>query len=214
MRVFVPFDATDPKTRLAPVLDSDERATVARAMLADVLDALDGLDHEPRVLATEDIECEVPVRVDDRPLTPAVNGALASVDGPAAVVMADLALATPTALARLFALDAGVVLAPGLGGGTNAVVARDPDFRVDYHGLSYLDHREAAADAGTDVATVDSFRLAVDVDDPGDLVDVLVHTDGHTASRLHELGIELSVDDGVALARDGDDVSNPGRERG
>lgn len=206
MRVFVPFDATDPKTRLAPVLDSDERATVARAMLADVLDALDDLDHEPCVLATDDVECAIPVRVDDRPLTPAVNGALTSVDGPAAVVMADLALATPEALARLFAPDAGVVLAPGLGGGTNAIVARDPDFRVDYHGLSYLDHRGGA----DDVATVDSFRLAVDVDDPGDLVDVLVHTDGHTASSLREIGIGLSVDGGVAIARDGERVTDGG----
>lgn len=193
MDVFVPFDARDPKTRLADLLDADEREAVARAMLRDVLAALDATDHQPRVLATADIDCAVPVRVDDRPLTPAVNDALATVDGPAGVVMADLALVTPDALARLFARDAGVVLAPGLGGGTNALVARDPDFRVDYHGRSYLDHREAASAVGSDVTTVDSFRLAVDVDDPADLVEVLVHTDGHTAETLRSLGFELTT---------------------
>ena len=199
MDVFVPFDARDPKTRLTDLFDADERETVARAMLRDVLAAFETIDHQPRVLATTDVDCDAPVVVDDRPLTPAVNDALASTDGPAAVVMADLALVTPDALARLFAPDADIVLAPGLGGGTNALVARDPAFRTDYHGLSYLDHREAAGDAGCDVATVDSFRLAVDVDDPADLVEVLVHTDGHTASTLHSLGVELTTTDSRAV---------------
>ncbi|MEF8787358.1 MAG: 2-phospho-L-lactate guanylyltransferase [Haloarculaceae archaeon] len=192
MRVFVPFDASNPKTRLSDLLDADERSAVARAMLRDVLDALADTAHQPQVLATDALDCAVPVTVDDRPLTPAVNDALASVDGPAAVVMADLALVTPDALARLFAPDAGVVLAPGLGGGTNALVARHPDFRVDYHDLSYQDHLDVAAAIGTDVATVDSFRLAVDVDDPADLVEVLLHTDGKTASTLRSLGVELA----------------------
>jgi 2-phospho-L-lactate guanylyltransferase len=192
MDVFVPFDARDPKTRLADLLDADERETLARAMLRDVLVAFDGIDHQPQVVATADVDCDVPVTVDDRPLTPAVNDALASADGPVAVVMADLALVTTGALERLLAPDADIVLAPGLGGGTNALVARDPAFRVDYHGLSYLDHHDVAVAAGCDVATVDSFRLAVDVDDRSDLVEVLVHTDGHTTSVLDSLGVELT----------------------
>ncbi len=202
MRVFVPFDARDPKTRLAPLLDEGERRTVARAMLRDVLAALREMSHDRCVLATEPIDCDCAVRVDERPLTPAVNDALTSVDGPAAVVMADLALATPAALGRLFDPDAGVTLAPGRGGGTNALVVRTEDFRVDYHGLSYRDHVTAAQDAGADVATVDSFRLSNDIDDPSDLVDVLVHTDGHTASALRDLDLSLALtDDGPAVTR-------------
>jgi 2-phospho-L-lactate guanylyltransferase len=202
MRVFVPFDARDPKTRLAPVLDEAERESLAWAMLRDVLDTLAATAHDPVVLATEDIEVDVPVSVDDRPLTPAVNDALTGVDGPAAVVMADLALVTTDALATLVAPDADVVLAPGLGGGTNALVARHPDFRVDYHGVSYRDHREAADAVGATLETVDSFRLAVDVDDPTDLAEVLIHTDGNTADCLREAGVELAVDGGrVAVSR-------------
>lgn len=198
MRVFVPFDSDDPKTRLGPRLDSDERATVARAMCRDVLDTLAETPHDPVVLATDNIDCDWPVRIDDQPLSSAVNDALTSTDSPAAVVMADLALATPPALERLFEPDTDVVLAPGLGGGTNALVARHPDFRVDYHGLSYRDHLAVAERVGAAVSTVDSFRLAVDIDDPGDLVEVLVHTDGHTAETLRQTGFEVTVEDGRA----------------
>lgn len=196
MDVFVPFDARNPKTRLGPLLDADERRSVSRAMLGDVLDALEAAGYEPTVLATDDVDCDAPVTVDDRPLTPAVNDVLSGAGGPVAVVMADLALLTPAALERLFEPAADVVLAPGLGGGTNALVSRHPDFRVDYHGTSYLDHREAAREAGASVATVDSFRLAVDVDDPPDLAEVLIHGAGATAEHLRERGVEVAVEGG------------------
>jgi 2-phospho-L-lactate guanylyltransferase len=205
MDVLVPFDGRDPKTRLADVLDADERRTLARTMLGDVLDAVDAAGHDPRVLATAPVDCAAPVTVDDRPLTPAVDDVLAGSDRPLAVVMADLALATPEALDRLVAPDADVVLAPGLGGGTNALVTRHPEFRVDYHGVSYRDHRGAARDVGASVATVDSFRLAVDVDDPTDLPEVLLHGRGDTADHLRQLGLELAATDGrVTVTRAGD----------
>lgn len=202
MEVVVPFDARDPKTRLGPFLTADERRTVARTMLGDVLDALSALGVEPRVLATAPVDCDAPVSVDERPLTPAVNAVLGAADGPVGVVMADLALATPPALERLFATEGELVLAPGLGGGTNALVARHPDVRVDYHGVSYRDHCEAARAAGATVSTVDSFRLAVDVDDPADLAEVLVHGAGETPSQLRDLGIEALVESGrVTVSR-------------
>jgi len=202
MDVLVPYDAREPKTRLGPFLTPTERRSVARSMLADVLDALSRVGAEPTVLATEDIAADVPVRVDERPLTPAVNAAIAERDGPVAVVMADLALATPAALDRLLTAEGDVVLAPGLGGGTNALLARHPDFRVDYHGVSYRDHREAARAVGAAVTTIDSFRLAVDVDDPPDLAEVLVHGDGETATHLRSLGVEIAPEGGrVAVSR-------------
>ncbi|PSQ60630.1 MAG: 2-phospho-L-lactate guanylyltransferase [Halobacteriales archaeon SW_9_67_25] len=202
MDVLVPYDTRDPKTRLGPFLTAAERRSLARAMLTDVLDSLSRVGVEPTVLATEAVEAGVPVRVDDRPLTPAVNAAIAGRDGPVAVVMADLGLATPAALERLLTAEGGVVLAPGLGGGTNALLARHPEFRVDYHGVSYRDHRAAARAVGAAVTTVDSFRLAVDVDDPADLAEVLVHGDGETATHLRTLGVEVTTDGGrVAVTR-------------
>ena len=215
MRVVVPFDASDPNTRLEPALDADERRAFAEAMLADVLGALRGAGCNPEILATAPVEGDADVTLDDRPLSSAVNDILAASDGPVAVVMADLPLVTPDVVARLLepvpreaetasgaAQDeaADVVIAPGLGGGTNAVVARHPDFRVDYHGVSYRDHREAAADVGATVRTVDSFRLALDVDDPADLAEVLLHSEGEAAAWLREAGFAVSAEDGRMTA--------------
>jgi len=198
MHVVVPFSATGPKTRLAPVLTPDERRQFAQAMLDDVLDALTTAGVEPEVLATAhiDLDRDVSITVDDRPLDPAVNDVLSNTDGPVAIVMADLALATPAALARLLDADGDVVLAPGRGGGTNALVARHPDFRVDYHGASIRDHRAIAAEIGADVAEIDSSRLGTDIDAPEDLPEVLLHSEGRAADWLRAAGFELVVDDG------------------
>lgn len=193
MRVIVPFGTSDPKSRLSSVLDADERREFAEAMLGDVLDALDG--HDPEVLADASVDCDAPVTVDERPLTDAIDAVIAA-GTPVAVVMADLALVTPDAVERLFAPDADVVFAPGLGGGTNAMVVRHPGFRTDYHGASIRDHRNAARSLDASVAEVDSFRLAADVDEPSDLAEVILHSDGRAADWLADTGVELRLCDG------------------
>ncbi|PSP98779.1 2-phospho-L-lactate guanylyltransferase [Halobacteriales archaeon QS_1_68_44] len=195
MDVLVPFAADEPKTRLDPVLGPDERAAFARAMLLDVCDALEATGREPTVLATAAVEVPYPVTVDERPLTEAVD---AHVDPPAAVVMADLALSTPAALEQLFEADGDVVLAPGLGGGTNAAVVRHDGFTFDYHGVSVRDHRRRAEAVDADLAMVDSFRLAVDVDEAGDLVEVLLHGEGRARRWLLDAGFGLETTDGRA----------------
>jgi len=196
MHVVVPFDGREPKTRLSPVLDAPERRDFARAMLEDVAETIESIGFEPTILATTDVECEWPVVVDERSLDAAVNDQLAVADGPVAVVMADLALVTPDALDRLFRADGEVVLAPGRGGGTNAIVSRHPRFRVDYHDASITDHRAIARDIGADSIQVDSFRLASDVDEPDDLAEVLLHGEGRAAAWLREHGFGLSMDEG------------------
>ena len=199
MDVLVPFAADEPKTRLDPVLGPNERAKFARAMLLDICDALEATGREPTVLATAAVEVPYPVTVDERPLTEAVG---AHVDPPAAVVMADLALSTPSALERLFEATGDVVLAPGLGGGTNAVVVRHDGFTFDYHGASVRDHRRRAEAVDADLGTVDSFRLAVDIDEADDLVEVLLHSDGRACGWLLDAGFELEATDGrVAVGR-------------
>lgn len=198
MRVLVPFDANEPKRRLTPAFDAVERREFAKAMLADVLAALDA--HEPVVVSNAPVDVDAPVVVDERPLTEAVNAELAA-STPAAVVMADLPLVTSNAIDRLFEPDADVVIAPGLGGGTNALVIRHPSFRTDYHGASVRDHRRAARDLDASTATVDSFRLAVDADEPADLVEVLLHGTGGAASWLRDRGGQLETTNGRARFR-------------
>jgi len=207
MRVVVPVSRSDPKTRLSSVLSPDERREFAEAMLADVVDAVTAAGHEPEVISTAPLDCAAPVTVDERGLDPLVNDLLASTvtddESALAVVMADLPLATSKSIERLLAPDADVVLAPGLGGGTNAFVSRHPEFRVDYHGASIRDHRRIARDVGAAVAEVDSRRLATDIDEPGDLAEVLLHSDGAAADWLADAGFSLSLTDGrVAVSRE------------
>ncbi len=198
MRVVVPFDAAEPKTRLDGVLDAEERADFADAMLRDVLAALRGAGEQPTVLATAPVDVDAPVSVDERPLTDCVNARLRDADGPVAVVMADLALATPDALRRLLDAPGDVVLAPGRGGGTNALVARHPAFRVDYHDTSYLDHRRIADEVGATVTEVDSLRLGVDVDERADLADLLALGDGRAREWLRDRDFRIATVDGRA----------------
>jgi len=198
MRVVVPYAASEPKTRLADVLSPDERSAFADAMLADVRDAVRATGREPEVLATAPVDADAPVTVDDRALTDAVNAVLAdaaSANEAVAVVMADLALATPDALSRLFETDADLAIAPGRGGGTNALVVRHPEFRVDYHGTSFLDHLEIARSVGAEVEVVDSHRLATDVDERADLTEVLIHADGASFEWLQSAGFALASDE-------------------
>lgn len=195
MRVVVPFDAATPKTRLEDTLEPAERADFAQAMLADVLGALQETGAEPEVLSTGHIETEVPVMVDERPLTQAVNAVLADASAPIAVVMADLALSTPRAFARLLDAPGDVVLVPGRGGGTNALVARHPDFRVDYHGVSIRDHRETASAIGASVTEIDSARLSTDIDERADLPEVLLRGRGRATDWLRQR-FAITVTDG------------------
>lgn len=196
MRVIVPYAPHKPKTRLADTLSVNERMEFADAMLADVLAAVRATNHKPEVLATAPIKAEATVIVDDRSLTTAVNAVLAESEETVTVVMADLALATPDTLERLFETNGEVVLAPGRRGGTNALVARHPEFRVDYHGTSYLDHLEIAREVGADVEVVDSHRLATDVDEREDLVELWIHGEGKSSEWLKEAGFLLESKEG------------------
>ena len=207
MRCLVPVAVDSPKSRLSGVLSASERQAFLRAMVVDVLSTLAAVDCQPTVLATARIDDDritsrARITVDDRPLSAAVNARLA--DGePTLVVMADLPLIEPPDIQRLVDSEADVTIAPGLGGGTNALAVREPSFRVDYHGASYLDHCRAADKVGATVETVDSRRLATDIDEPADLAEVLIHSDGAAAEWLTAAGFELETTGGrVGVSRE------------
>ncbi|WP_435069012.1 2-phospho-L-lactate guanylyltransferase [Haloplanus sp. C73] len=196
MRFLVPFESTTPKTRLDGVLDAAERGAFSRAMLRDVCEAVADAGHTAEVLATAPVSVDTSVTVDERPLSAAINARLG--DERVGIVVADLALVTSAAVDRLTdaAADADVAIAPGRGGGTNALVVDHPEFRVDFHGVSYRDHRALAREIGASIGVVDSMRLATDVDVPADLVEVLLHGDGEAASWLRAAGFELDASGG------------------
>ena len=205
MRAVIPFDVATPKQRLSPVLSPAERTEFALAMLQDVLSAMRDTRLEPTVVSTAPLPERVsaPVDVDDRPLDAVVRDAIETAT-PLAVVMADLPLLEPETLGRLIEADGDVVLAPGRGGGTNAMVVRDPAFEPDYHGPSIADHRQIASERGLALGEIDSFRLAADVDEPGDLLDVLLHSVGDSTAWLDAAGFRVEAGSGrpEAVRRD------------
>jgi 2-phospho-L-lactate guanylyltransferase len=192
VKTYIPFCPDDPKTRLSELLTDDERLNFVGACLDDVCAAVDEAGAEPVVLTTEPLGEYVAVAdgyetlVRNEPLTPAVNSVLSDETPPVAVVVADLPLVTTDVLRSLYTHDADFVVAPGRGGGTNAFVTRDTDFRVSYHGVSFSDHVERARELGCDIEVLDSFRLSTDVDEPQDLVEVLLHGQGSGARFIDE----------------------------
>lgn len=200
MRVLVPYSERDPKTRLSSLLAPHERRDFSRVLLRDVLAAIRKTGHEPAILAPEQLDIETPVLVDERPLSDAVN---AHLEPETAIVMADLALATPDAFTHLFKTEGDVVIAPGIGGGTNALVSRHSDFSVDYHGASFRDHREIADGIGAELTVVDSFCLATDIDEVADLAELLLHGTGASHDWLVDAGVRLETGDGrVSVCRE------------
>ena len=202
MRVLVPFDPRNPKTRLDEAFGDDERREFARAMLTDVVDVVRDTGITPEVLTPTPIDVVgATTLVDDRPLSPAVNAVLDATAEPTAVVMADLPLLTQSTCSRLFEAEGEVVLARGTGGGTNGLVVRHPDFRVDYHGTSYLDHLAAAETCDASVVELDSYRLCADIDEPADLSELLLHGRGRAYEWLRDAGFRLETGDGRVTAR-------------
>lgn len=202
MRTVIPFDTRAPKRRLSPVLAPAERAAFARAMLQDVLAAMEPTALDPTVIATGPIEAPVsaPVTVDERPLDAVITDQIRS-SAPVAVVMADLPLLRPAPLTRFAGTEGDVVLASGRGGGTNAMLVRTTQFETDYHGASIRDHRQIARDRDLSLAELDSYRFGTDVDEPADLLEVLLHGSGRSADWLDAAGFRVAAADGRATAK-------------
>jgi 2-phospho-L-lactate guanylyltransferase len=175
----VPVKGLDgAKTRLAPLLDAEERGALALRMLGDVLDACAGASNVRRTLVVTPEPRLAPPGVDvlaDRGEGHAAAIAAALADprarSGALVVMADCPLVTPQALDRLAAAARPVALAPARDGGLNGLALRDPALFEPVFGMPDAFELTAARAraAGLEPAVVDEPGLALDVDTPCDL---------------------------------------------
>jgi 2-phospho-L-lactate guanylyltransferase len=176
--VLVPVKAFgEAKARLAPALDADERAALARSMATTVLAAANGLpvavvcdDEEVAAWATEH-----GARVLWRPglgLNGAVTDGVAALaaEGVARVVVAHGDLPHADDL-RAVADGDGVLLVPDRHeDGTNVLaLPASCGFAFAYGQGSFARHRAEAERLGLPVRVVRSKRLGWDVDTPADL---------------------------------------------
>ncbi len=199
----IPFKPRNPKTRLSCVLTLEERESFARGMLSDVVQATLAAGCDPCILSTEAYGFEgqafrgAKVVVNSAGLNEALNPLLAATRGPLLIVMADLPLATPQAIRLLTCTPSAMAIAPGRGGGTNAIyLAEASRYHVDYYGASFLKHLAIAGESGLSCEVLDSFRLHTDVDEKEDLVELLVHGTGESRRFLEDLGFFLSIERG------------------
>ncbi len=192
VRAVVPFKTRGAKTRLSPFLSSTERQAFSEVMLRDVLRSLRGTDIT--ILATEDFDPGwegARVQVDAHDLNTSLNAYIADLHGPTLIVMSDIPLIREWHAHEM--CSEGITLAPGRGGGTNAIFMRDPSrFHVDFYEVSFLKHVAIAKQCGLPLKILDSFYLSTDIDTPEDLTEVLIHCPGESCQYLRDIGVRLS----------------------
>jgi 2-phospho-L-lactate/phosphoenolpyruvate guanylyltransferase len=198
----IPYKPRNPKTRLSTLLSQEEREQFAAAMLEDVKAAVKDAMCSPVLVCSELFDSEdVQITITDTDLSGSINAILPQNIGPTLIIMADLPLADTASIRRMISTEKDLAIVPGRGGGTNAIFMKEPQkFHVDYYGTSFSKHMKIAADAGLSVDVVDSFRLHTDIDEPDDLVELLIHGTGKSRAYLEGLGFSVSADKGRVKA--------------
>ncbi|MDD1674118.1 MAG: 2-phospho-L-lactate guanylyltransferase [Methanomicrobiales archaeon] len=196
---FIPFKPVNPKTRLGMLLNQQEREEFALAMLRDVVAAVDGAGCDTVLLCTSPL-CsfgKARVQVDARGLNEALTPLFQEHPAPLLLLMSDLPLVTAASVRRMITSGRDIVIAPGRGGGTNALFLQyPPRFRADFYGASFLKHCRIAEQSGCSWEIGDSFRISTDVDEKEDLVEVLIHGGRNSREFLTAGGFVLTVENG------------------
>jgi 2-phospho-L-lactate/phosphoenolpyruvate guanylyltransferase len=214
----VPFRGpVGSKRRLAGLLDASERERLSLAMLDVVLHELVDAEIVERVLLVTPAQSE-PVRRDHERVTvvdetdtavgrdtaDGLNRALRQAQRLAAAGGADRLLMVPADLPLIGAADIGrllvasrnaaVVIAPDRAEtGTNALLVKPPlALEASFGDGSFDRHRRLAAQAGLTVTVVRRPGLALDLDTPADVAQLLASP---RRSRLAGLLAELGVVD-------------------
>jgi len=190
------------KERLAEVLSSGERRALSLAMLADVVRACTVADvvwvlNSDAEAARVAAECGAGSRPDPTPddgLNASLNASTADAVAAGAeavlIVSADLPAIAPDDV-RAMMLGDGMALAPNrYGTGTNALWRKPADLVPVFFGAqSRRAHEGMAFARGLPCAIVARPALALDVDAPGDLNDIVALGPGEaTRAVLDELG--------------------------
>ncbi|SES65603.1 phospholactate guanylyltransferase [Methanococcoides vulcani] len=184
MRAVIPYKKENAKSRLSPVLSQTEREEFVELMLRDVVSSLCSAGiKEIDILTTsregvpDDLDLDLIVT--DPGLNASINSYLQNVDEPTMIIMADLPLVRSSHIKKIISYPEDVVIVPGKGGGTNILFIRQPkEFTVKYHGCSFISHYEITEDLGKSIRIFDSFLASIDIDEPHDIVELLLYGNG------------------------------------
>ena len=188
------------KERLSPVLSQKRRRDLAEAMLQDVLQALASVNHHTRVgVVTSDpfagalaqrygfaIIPDPANRGESDAIAHATEHCVARGEDNTMVIPGDIPLVQPEDIEQV--LDAapaqGSVLVPGWDGrGSNAVWRRPANlFPLRFGNDSFQPHLRAARATGMPCVVLRLPRIGLDVDNPGDLAELLA-AGGNTGTQ-------------------------------
>lgn len=201
--ILVPIKNTAfAKQRLAGILDQPARTQLAQAMLTDVLTTLHGWKGGPKVgIVTSDpyatrLAEEYKFEVIPDPDNPgetgaiemATRGCLERGEDSTLVIPGDIPLIAVWELEEIFkhAPAEGSLLVPaGDGRGTNAAYRAPADlFPLKFGNDSFKPHRAAAQATGKPCVVIELPGIAVDVDNPPDLRQLLSLPGSTRAQRL------------------------------
>jgi 2-phospho-L-lactate guanylyltransferase len=195
-------DVVNAKQRLVRALDPAQRRALARAMLVDVLRALDGADLDRVWVVTREPEvAELARSLGAEPLAEDDNrghtAAVAHAQDAAARLGADAFLTIPgdvpcvtaaeiRSLVSALGAPPAVVFAPSRSGlGTNAALVAPPAaMGLRFGEPSFDNHLAAARALGIEPRVVRVPGLGLDVDAPEDLAPLLVHGAATGSGRL------------------------------
>jgi 2-phospho-L-lactate guanylyltransferase len=199
--ILVPIKNTfAAKQRLAAVLDQPSRTALAQAMLHDVLTALYGWKNRPGVaVVTSDsyavkLAMEYSFEVIPDPNNPGETGAIEMATRVCVERGADSTLVIPADIPLIEAWELeeilkhapaeGSVLVPAADGrGTNAAFRRPADlFPLRFGNDSFKPHHAAAQATGKPCVVLNFAGIAVDVDNPEDLQQ-LISAPGETRAQ-------------------------------
>jgi 2-phospho-L-lactate guanylyltransferase len=173
-------------------LSPKEREEFVELMLNHVIDSLKEAGIEaidilsPSMYGLENMD-KSRVLLDKSDLNEALNRYLEQVEEPVLIVMADLPLLSSSHIKEIISTEKDVCIVPGKGGGTNVLFIKKPSaYRVRYYGSSFLTHCSIAADAGQNAEIYDSFFASIDIDEPEDLVELLIHGKGAAKKYIEE----------------------------
>lgn len=192
MKAVIPFKKANAKSRLSPVLTLEEREKFVEMMLNQVINTLKEAGIEaidilsPSMYGLENMK-KANVLLDKNDLNEALNRYLEQAEEPVIIVMADLPLLSPHHIKGIISTKEDVCIVPGKGGGTNILFIKNPsDYRVRYYGSSFLTHCSIAEKSGQNVEIYDSFLAGTDIDEPEDLVELLIHGKGSAKDYINQ----------------------------
>jgi 2-phospho-L-lactate/phosphoenolpyruvate guanylyltransferase len=203
------------KTRLSPTLTTVERENLLKAMLKDVIRALNSAVDEVVVISSdrdvikflEDMNVIGLEEMGDTDLNGALTQALewcSQFCTQVLVVPSDVPLIRKSHVQEMLELSNKwpVVIAPAKGGGTNALLCPTQRFQMSFGDCSFFRHLDQAKKSGINPYIYDSFYLALDVNTAEDLGEIMIHgTQTNTRKFLKHIGLHVRSNHGSERLR-------------